>query len=195
MFYFSSFTTKNNSITIKIKKMNKQQFIKNFEKHSPFLRGYALNLTKNNADAQDLFQETALKSYKARKSFTINTNMKAWLSMIMKNTFINIYRKKKRRNTILESSIENNLLSNYAQTEVMYNDGETNFHVNNILEEIEALSDQFKIPFLMSYNGYKYKEIQKALGGLPLGTIKSRIHTARKTLQTNIKNKYQEVAA
>ena len=182
-------------ILLKLENMKKQQFIENFEKHSPFLRGYALNLTKDNADAQDLFQETALKSYKARESFTVNTNMRAWLSMIMKNTFINNYRKKKRQNTVLDSSLENNILSNYGQTEVMYNDGEMNFYVDNILEEIEALNDQYRIPFLLSYKGYKYKEIQKVLGDLPLGTIKSRIHSARKTLQSRIKNKYQEVAA
>ena len=175
--------------------MEKQRFIENFEKYSSFLRGYAYSLTKDSADAQDLYQETALKSFKAIKSFTVNTNMKGWLSMIMKNTFINNYRKKKRQNTALDSSLESYILNNYAQSEVMYNDGEMNIYVDNILEEIEALKDQYRIPFLMSYNGYKYKEIQKVLGGLPLGTIKSRIHSARKTLQTKIKYRQQELAA
>jgi len=104
------------------------------------------------------------------------------------DSFINNYKKKKKQNTALDSSLESYILNNYAQSKM-------NFYVDNLLEDIEALKDQYRFPFLISYNGYICKGIQKVTGGLTLGTIKSKIHSARKTLQIRIKYRQQELAA
>ncbi len=141
---------------------------------------FALSLTANDEDARDLLQETTLKALTYRNQFAANTNFKAWVFTIMKNTFINNYRRsKKSRNTFdgTEDALRSAFKKNYAS--------ETPEMVHSVTEmkkQIERLDDDFRIPFIMHTDGYKYKEIAEQLD-LPIGTVKSRIFFTRKKLQ------------
>ncbi len=147
------------------------------------LDAFAYSLTKNVDDAADLFQETALKIIKNGDKYNVGTNFRAWSYTIMRNIFINDYRKKKRRNLLVDST-DNDFYINTNQSGIA-NSGETKMAFDEIMDSVETLSDDFRIPFLMRYEGYKYDEIANELD-LPLGTIKSRIHFARKKLKQMI---------
>ncbi len=156
---------------------------KQLMEYRPSLDAFAYSLTKNVDDAADLFQETAMKIIKNGDKYNVGTNFRAWSYTIMRNIFINNYRKKKRRNLLIDST-DNDFYLNANQGSVT-NTGESNMAFDEIMDCVESLSDDFKIPFLMRYEGYKYDEIANELG-LPLGTIKSRIHFARKKLKEMI---------
>jgi len=140
---------------------------------------FALSLTYNTEKAKDLLQETYLKALTYKDKYTEVANFKAWAFTIMKNTFINNYRKSVRENTIF-FKIENlSLLTNLQESQLERPDSEiASGEINN---EIEALDDEFKIPFRMHAEGYKYKEIAQSLN-LKIGTVKSRIFFARRKL-------------
>lgn len=160
-----------------------QDFTNDFNRLNSYLMGFAYKLTGDYHLAEDLYQETALSAFKNREKFRYGTNMKAWLCTIMKNSFINNFRKKQRRNT-LNDNTSNNYWINSGDIMVQ-NDGESYMMEEEILRLIEGLDDKLKRPFLLSYNGFKYHEIAEE-EGLPLGTIKSRIFMARKTLKQQI---------
>lgn len=147
---------------------------------------FALSLTANDEDARDLLQETTLKALTYRDQFVNNTNFKAWVFTIMKNTFINNYRRdQKTRNTFdsTEDAIRSAYKRNYAS--------ETPENVYAVMEmnsKVEKLEDEFRIPFKMHTQGFKYKEIAEKLH-LPIGTVKSRIFFTRKKLQEMLKDK------
>lgn len=153
---------------------------KQLNQYESALLAFANSLTRNVDDAADLFQETALKILKNKEKYKMGTNFRAWSYTIMRNIFINDYRKKKRRNTVMDST-ENGFYLDSNQSRVA-NDGETQVAFDEIMTAVNNLSDDFRIPFLMRYEGYKYDEIADKLE-LPLGTIKSRIHFARKKLK------------
>ena len=144
------------------------------------LHAFAYKLTGDFTDAQDLYQDTAFKVLKNADKFKPGTNFKAWSSTIMRNIFINDYRKKKRRGVITDSTDNNYYINSGDQTVV--NGGERSLRYEAIVELIDDLPQNLKEPFLMSYNGFKYDEIAEKLDA-PLGTIKSRIFFARKTLR------------
>jgi RNA polymerase sigma-70 factor (ECF subfamily) len=152
---------------------------------TPNLNTFALRLTKNLDDAKDLYQETVFKILTNINKFKVGTNIKAWSYTIMRNTFINGYRKKQRRNTISDSTDENYYL-NSAQ-DIVPNDGETMIAIQEMEQEINLLRDDWRIPFLMHYTGFKYQEIADHLE-LPLGTVKSKIFHARKHLQSKLQH-------
>ena len=187
------YTVKNDSKTIiEISEiifvdMSTNEFIHNFDSLSSYLRGFAMKLTSDKSLAEDLFQETALSAFRHRDKFRAGTNMKAWLSTIMKNSFINQFRKKQRRIQIQDNAEENRIVN--ARNNAVYNDGEMKIKVEEITNLIDELDDVYRTPFMMVYQGYKYDEISKALNNTPMGTIKSRVHYARKML----KNRLQEV--
>ncbi len=144
------------------------------------LRYFALSLTANQEDALDLLQETTLKALIHRNQFVENTNFKAWMFTIMKNTFINNYRRNQRVCNTFEGSIDaysNTYLNHYSNEtpETVQSHSE----MNGLLYE---LSDEFRIPFKMHCDGYKYREIAEGMN-LPLGTVKSRIFFSRKKLR------------
>ncbi|WP_075603651.1 RNA polymerase sigma factor [Saccharicrinis aurantiacus] len=144
------------------------------------LRYFALSLTANEDDASDLLQETTLKALTYRKQFVSNTNFKAWVFTIMKNTFINNYRRvQKTRNTFdsAEDAYRVAFKGNYASETP-----ESVQAVNEMNNSIAKLDDDFRVPFTMHTSGYKYKEIAEKLE-LPIGTVKSRIFFTRKKLQ------------
>ena len=159
-------------------------FLQDFNAHSSYLKGFAMKLTRDKSTADDLFQETALRAFKNQNKFQPQTNIKAWLSTIMKNSFINSYRKNKRQGVIQDYSKDDYLLN--SSERVINNEGEMNVNINELTSIIDRLEDHYRIPFLMTYQGYQYDEIQKALGDIPLGTIKSRIFHARKILRKKI---------
>lgn len=172
--------------------MPHSKFAQEFNGHSSYLRRFALKLTKDKNAAEDLFQETALSAFRHEKSYQPNTNFKAWLSTIMKNSFINQYRKNKKRNELQDHTPEDYFLNHTKET--ISNDGEMNIQMQELLQLISGLKESYRTPFLMAYQGYKYDEIQ-AVMDLPLGTIKSKIHHARKILRNKVTTMYNEVAA
>ena len=149
------------------------------------LKPYALNLTQNIEDAKDLMQETSYRALMNKEKFREGTNLKAWLFTIMRNIFINNYRRKSKRKTILDQT-DNQYYIN-SGTNVINNKAETHFVVEDIQNAITNLSDDYRIPFMMHYNGFKYQEIADDLQ-LPLGTVKSRIFFARKELKVKLWN-------
>lgn len=172
--------------------MSPPEFDARFYEMSVLLHSFAYNLTKNIEDAKDLYQETAFRAMTNREKFRANTNFKAWLFTIMKNIFINNYRKKVKQNTIMDST-ENMYYINSGSA-IISNDGESNIMMKELTKMIETLDNSIKIPFLMHYEGYKYQEIADHLE-LPLGTVKSRIFFARKELKIMINKRYDNMGA
>jgi RNA polymerase sigma-70 factor, ECF subfamily len=144
------------------------------------LRAFSLKLTGNAVDAEDLYQDTALRIITNADKYRQGTNFKAWAVTIMRNIFINNYRKKVRRNMIIDQTPNNYYIN--SSDRVVENDGETSVGFNELMKMVNALPDDFRQPFMMAYEGFKYDEIAEELGS-PLGTIKSRIFFARKKLQ------------
>lgn len=144
------------------------------------LKSFAYGFTNNDEDANDLLQETYLKALTYRDKFEEKTNLKAWLYTIMRNTFINNYRKAVRANTILDKTDEQFYI-NSATTGGGFADPDSVLSHAQINRVVELLEDEYRVPFQMYNNGFKYKEIADKLS-LPIGTIKSRIFLARKKL-------------
>lgn len=167
--------------------MSTIEFCSRFDQMTPVLNTFAYNLTKNSEDAKDLYQETAFRAITNKEKFRVGTNFKAWLFTIMKNIFINNYRKKMKANTIMDST-DNDYYINSGKN-VVSNQAESNIMMKELKRMIKGLDNAVKVPFVMHFNGYKYQEIADYLG-LPLGTIKSRIFFARKELKNLIGKRY-----
>ncbi len=167
------------------------EFSQRIDQLSSPLQAFAFTLTKNSEDAKDLFQETAFRAIKNKEKFKAGTNLKAWMFTIMKNTFINSYRKKSRANTFLDATENMHYIN--SGSEGIANQGESNIMMSELTKMVESLDDSIKVPFLMHYQGFKYSEIADNLE-LPLGTVKSRIFFARKELKQLIKERYEHIA-
>lgn len=148
------------------------------------LKPYALKLTKDTEDANDLLQETVFKAYSNRTKFEEGTNLKAWMYTIMRNTFITNYQRMVRRNTFIDTT-ENNHFINSSSSKVE-NNAQGGFILKDINKAIDNLRDIYKVPFTMYFEGFKYHEIAKRLN-IPIGTVKNRIHIARKELKDALK--------
>ena len=144
------------------------------------LLSFALKLTANREEAQDLVQDTTLKALHNEEKFVDNTNFKGWMLTIMRNIFINNYRKSARENTMVDSS-EDLFHLNLSQ-ESGLETPEGAYACNEISSIIANFSAEFREPFAMHVAGYKYEEIADKLD-MPLGTVKSRIFFARKKLR------------
>ncbi len=151
------------------------------------LRYFAKSLTSNDDDANDLMQETFLKAIQYKDKFDPATNLKAWTYTIMKNTFINNYRKNMRTSTFVDTTADLYYLNvnNQAKDSVP----DSMYFTNEISRKIDSLEDEHRIPFQMHFEGYKYKEIAEKLN-LSIGTVKSRIFFSRKKLINKL-NDYQ----
>jgi len=171
--------------------MSTIEFNGRFEGMSKLLHAFAYNLTKNTEDAKDLFQETSFRALTNKEKFRPGTNFKAWLFTIMKNIFINNYRKKVRANTIMDSTDNNYYLN--SGSAVIANGAESNIMMEELTGMIDGLEDGIRIPFMMHYEGFKYQEIAEELD-LPLGTVKSRIFFARKEMKNLINKRYDNMA-
>lgn len=183
---YNRFITKNDSNTIiyssknETMECNALNFSTEFNTLNFFLKSFAYKLTKDKHSAEDLFQDTAFLAFKNRNKFQSGTNMKAWASTIMRNTFINKFRQKKRRS---EVSGGDELLDLGDRT--VLNDAEQTLAERELLKLVGSLKRKFREPFVMAFQGYRYKEIGEHLS-LPVGTVKSRIFEARKLLKERI---------
>lgn len=148
--------------------------------NADYLKPFAFTLTRDNETAKDLMQETMFRALANKDKYNVGTNIKAWMYTIMRNIFINDYRKKSRQNTMFDST-PNDFLLNHNQTAVA-NAAEVTLKLKDIQAAIHDLPEIFKHPFVLYFEGYKYNEIATLLNE-PLGTIKSRIHFARKLLK------------
>ncbi len=151
--------------------------------NSEFLKPFALKLTNDNESAKDLLQETIYRALANKEKYNFGTNIKAWLFTIMRNIFINDYRKKVKQNIVFDHS-ENDFLLNYNQLSIA-NTAESAIKLKEMQTAIHQLPVIFRNPFLLYFDGYKYHEIAVFLRE-PLGTIKSRIHFARKLLKEQV---------
>ena len=167
--------------------MSNLEFCHQFMGIENVLRAFANSLTKDKEEAIDLFQDTAYKAFKYRERFQPTTNFQAWVFTIMKNTFINKYRQRKRRQTINDQTNNAYYINTSAAVE---NQGESKITLEEITTAIEQLEPQLATPFILAFQGYQYDEIAAQLQ-IPLGTVKSRIHFARKQLQYQLRKWYQ----
>ncbi len=146
---------------------------------------FAYTLTSNRDDAYDLLQDTTLKVLDNEEKYVDNVNFKGWVFTIMRNLFINNYRKASRKATVSDSS-EDLYLLNLPQ-DSGYETPDGSMAVQEIHRVIDSFSDDYRVPFSMHLSGYKYAEIAEHTG-LPLGTVKSRIYFARQRLQTQLRD-------
>ena len=146
---------------------------------------FAYQLTSDKEQANDLLQETTLKILTNEDKYTENTNFKAWVLTIMKNTFINNYRQEVRHSTVIDKSENLYQLNIYQESGLETPEG--SYSMNEITESINHISDEFRIPFNMFVSGYKYTEIAEKLK-IPEGTAKSRVFHVRKMLQEKLKD-------
>jgi len=165
--------------------MKNSQFEKELVALQSNMRNFAFSLTLNRDDAEDLLQDTTLKVLDNEDKFTDNVNFKGWVLTIMKNIFINNYRKIVRNQTVFDHSEDLHQLnlsqdSGFDSPEGAYSVGEINNSINDF-------ADEYRIPFSMHIQGYKYEEIAETMN-LPIGTVKSRIFLARKRLQEQLKD-------
>ena len=165
--------------------MTALEFSYSLSQMSKTLQPFALKLTKDREEANDLLQETMLKAYTNRDKFAKGTNLKAWLYTIMKNTFINAYRKKKNQNTFVDET-DNKYFINMGETEKSV---QTDAVVDReyMMKQINSVEKTYVETFMMYYNGYKYEEIAEILE-IPLGTVKSRIFLARRKMMDKLKD-------
>lgn len=145
--------------------------------HSESLKPFAISLTRDHEEANDLCQETLYKAFAYRDKYEQGTNIKAWLYTIMRNIFINDYRRNARKKIVLDTV-------KYSQA-VCANSSEVNLKLREIDTALHKLPSIFKTACLLYLQGYKYHEIAFVLNE-PLGTIKSRIHFAKKLLQKQL---------
>ena len=151
--------------------------------YESILRPFAFNLTKSREETEDLIQDTLYRALANIDKFSEGTNIKAWLFTIMRNIFINNYRRKQKSNTITDNSDNQYLLNSTKKVES--NEAERTFLAGEIEKAMAQVSKDFTVPFMMYYNGFHYQEIAEQLN-LPLGTVKSRIFFARKELQAKL---------
>jgi len=159
--------------------MKDQSFNQLLLENKSFLEPFAFSLTRNTEDSRDLIQDTLYRAMVNKEKYQEDTNIRAWLYTIMRNIFINNYRRQKKFSKVSYEVPQDYYL--FQQDKVAYNNGLMNFGIREIVEEINKLPDIFRITFEMYCKGFKYHEIAVALKQ-PLGTIKSRIHFTRKML-------------
>lgn len=149
------------------------------------MKNFALSLTLNQEEAEDLLQDTTLRVLNNKEKYTENINFKGWVLTIMKNIFINNYRKIVRNQTIIDTT-EDLYHLNLPQ-DSGFASPESSYDTSEIQRSIDSFADEYRIPFSMHVQGYKYEEIAEHMD-LPLGTVKSRIFLARKRLQEQLKD-------
>ena len=146
-------------------------------RNADYLKPFAITLTRDAETAKDLLQETMYRALANKEKYNVGTNIKAWLYTIMRNIFINDYRRKAKQNTIFDAT-PNDFLLDHNQASIA-NAAETGLRLKDIQAAVYQLPEIFRNPFMLYFEGYKYHEIAVLLTE-PLGTIKSRIHFARK---------------
>ncbi|MCF8332662.1 MAG: RNA polymerase sigma factor [Bacteroidales bacterium] len=146
---------------------------------------FARSLTANEEEAKDLVQETYIKALTNQEKYQPNTNLKAWTYTIMKNTFINNYRRKVKANTVIDTTEDLYYLNNSKSTK--FESPDSNLSKQEIQRNIKVLDENQRTPFEMYTQGYKYKEIADKLD-VSIGTVKSRIFFTRKKLMERLED-------
>lgn len=145
------------------------------------LLSFAYSLTHNRDDAYDLLQDTSLKVLDSEDKYGENVNFKGWVFTIMRNLFINGYRRQMRSIVTVDTSEDLYQLNLSQDSGLDTPQGTADVH--DIIHIIDSLPQQMREPFKLYISGYHYNEIADILE-LPQGTVKSRIHLARHRLQT-----------
>lgn len=153
------------------------------------LKNYARKFTSDIEDIDDLVQDTLMKAISYFEKFENGSNMKAWLFTIMRNTFINNYRKAARKRNIIGAA--DNWLAEYIYIDTAKNEGEAKFVNKDILLALKKLPENLFLPFKMYTEGYKYHEIANQIG-ISIGTVKTRMHTGRNRLKKMLKE-YEDI--
>lgn len=146
---------------------------------------FAYSLTANKDDARDLLQDTTLKVLDNEDKYIENTNFKGWAMTVMRNIFINNYRKMMRSQTVIDNSED--LFQLNVNQKINSISAETSYSEKEIKEIISSFPPEYRLPISMHIAGYKYDEIAQKLH-LPIGTVKSRIFMIRRKLQTLLKD-------
>lgn len=150
----------------------------------PQLNQFAYKFTQNADDADDLVQETLIKALRYVQLYKEGTNLKGWMFTIMKNTFINDYRSMVRKRLVVTTAED--LTSVQLSCSASSNQGEGKFVRKDIENAMGTLTAEYYIPFTKYFEGFKYHEIADELQ-IPIGTVKTRIHVARKILKAKLK--------
>ncbi len=149
------------------------------------MMNFALTLTANREEAKDLIQETTLRALDNQEKYYENVNFKGWFFTIMHNIFVNNYRRMVRSQTMIDQT--DNLYHLNMPQDSGFDSPEGAYTVSEINRVLNSFADEYKVPFEMHVQGFKYEEIAQELG-LPIGTVKSRIFFARKRLQELLKD-------
>ncbi|WP_400263313.1 RNA polymerase sigma factor [Sphingobacterium sp. SG20118] len=165
--------------------MTRTQFNTELVQHSSQLKMLARKFTTDYNEIDDLLQETYLKAVQYFNTFKDGSNFQGWLYTIMRNTFINKYRRMTTARSIVTVQ-EDISVANLCQAAIG-NGGEGKLIMDDIQAALKALDKVFFVPFTMYHEGYKYDEIAQHLA-IPVGTVKTRIHIARKRLKVNLAN-------
>jgi RNA polymerase sigma-70 factor (ECF subfamily) len=183
-----NYTEESISGKVEVEKQNEFQNV--VMPHKNDLYNYALAIARNSDDAQDLVQETYFKAYKNYHQFEGGTNSKAWMFMILKNTFINNYRKLKREPSKVDYDEIEDIYENIKSEQSKDNNLDLDFY-NNLFDDdlssaLAKLPEKMKEVFLLcDLEGYSYEEISEIVD-IPIGTVRSRLHRARKLLQDEL---------
>lgn len=156
--------------------MSIQEFNGLLISNSDGLKPFAITLTRDHEKAKDLYQETLFKAFAYREKYQPGTNVRAWLHTIMRNIFINDYRRNERKRIVMDAV-------QYSHNQ--YICAEDRVRLKEVRAAIHNLPSIFKTACQLYLEGYKYNEIAAYLGE-PLGTIKSRIHFSKKLIQKQI---------
>lgn len=165
--------------------MRTANFAQNLLSLQPELLNFAYKLTADHEEANDLLQETSLKALDNEDRYTDETNFKGWIYTIMRNIFINNYRKTLRDQTYVDTTDNQYFLNQGIDIEV--DSTEVAYDLKEIRHIVNGLLKEYRVPFAMYVSGFKYREIADRLG-LPLGTVKSRIYITRQKLQQDLKD-------
>jgi RNA polymerase sigma-70 factor (ECF subfamily) len=171
----------------------KDEFETEALRHLDALYRTALRMTRSEADAEDLVQETYIRAFRFRDQFTLGTNMKAWLFRILTNTFINTYRRKAAQPEVtdLEGVDEFSLYRRMADDRAASSSPDPEAELlkgvvdTEVTDALEELPEKFRTTVLLDVEGFSYKEIAEMLG-IPIGTVMSRLHRGRKFLQKRL---------
>ncbi len=147
------------------------------------MKSLAMQLTRNLEDANDLVQETVLKALRYKEKYTEGTNLRGWVLTILKNTFINNYRRMVKRKTFIDSTDNTYFLD--LPSHRTENQAETKFIRKDLESAISILQPELKVTFMLNIEGFKYHEIAEELN-IPIGTVKTRIFVAKRILRKKL---------